>query len=187
MTSHSMFCSFFFYHVFPSRAVLWFEEHVYTGGRAGKRRGEGRVYWKRRSTSLWERPEVEGHTNQPTALFRRPRPSRGTTVHVRPGPTPLCVYLVCKHAHVCVYVHERGPNCSGFHLRLLPPPSLNRVNLARRDCDWPSLRGGRVSPAAFHPTPDPGVTAADFSPSALQLSARHKCSRESQLAELASR
>lgn len=127
--------------------------------RSGKLRGEGRVYWKRRAASLWERPEVEGHTNQATALFRPLRPTRGMAAHACRPECTLCLFGVRTRPCVCVCTNMVRP-CSGFHHRLRPPPpppSLNHVNPAFRGCDWPSLRGGRVSPTAFHPTPDPAV------------------------------
>lgn len=105
MTSHSILCSFFFsttaFHHVPFCGL----KSTYTqGGRAGKLRGEGRVYWKRRAASLWERPEGEGHANQPTALFHPLRPSRGTAVH---GCTPECtVCLFGMQTRTRVYMRR---------------------------------------------------------------------------------
>lgn len=164
MTSHSIFSSFFFStNAFHHVPFCGLKSTSTQSSRSGKLRGEGRVYWKRRAASLWERPEVEGHANQATALFRPLRPAHAWNGRTRVQARVDFVFIWCANVHACVWVcvcTSTVRPCSGFHHRLRPPPpppSLNHVDPARRRCDWPSLRGGRVSPTAFPPAPDPAV------------------------------
>lgn len=131
MTSHSIFSSFFFstnaFHHVPFCGL----KSTYTqSSRSGKLRGEGRVYWKRRAASLWERPEVEGHTNQATALFRPLRPTRGTAAHACRPECTLCLFGV--RTCMCVCVHKHGPTM--FWVSSSSSSAAATVSESRQSC-----------------------------------------------------